>query len=232
MNGILLIDKEPGISSFDVIRRIKHHSVEKLKIGHAGTLDPFASGLLVILLGRATKTMGMFHKMRKGYSFTVEFGYETDTLDPTGEKIFIDTDQHNFTPTEIKSVLLGFRGEQTQIPPIYSAKKVKGKRAYDIARKGGTPVLEPIKVNIYKLEHISGEGSQHTFEATVSSGTYIRSLASDIGRALGSYATTTALRRTFIGDYAVTDAVPSKLLDRIELADKLLPTPTWKENVM
>lgn len=223
--GILLIDKEVGITSYDVIRRIKGELGKGVKIGHAGTLDPFASGLLVILLGKATKSMNMFHAMTKRYCFTLELGYETDTLDPTGEVVERGAIPTDLTEERIQAILKEFIGKIEQKPPIFSAKKIKGKKAYELARKGLKPDLKPKLVEISVLRLISIEGSILSLEAEVSSGTYIRQLAADIGRSFGSFATTIDLRRTQIGKYGVTDAIDSTKFSLGAIFDNLLEIP-------
>jgi len=208
LDGILLVNKEEGITSFDVIRKIKKVLPKDQKIGHAGTLDPFATGLVVILLGKGTKLMNSFHGMKKNYEFTVEFGYETDTQDPTGKKIH-EKSTDEIDKTEIEESLQAFLGEISQTPPKYSAKKVKGERAYKMAREGKEFELPTKQVTIYELILKTSEWPQVKFFASVSAGTYIRTLAVDIARSLDTFATTTKLKRTDIGNYSVDQAIDS-----------------------
>lgn len=223
MNGILLVDKEKGITSYDVIRKLKPLCQRGQKIGHAGTLDPFATGLLVILLGRATKLNESFQKMKKGYIATAEFGYETDTNDPTGE--VIEKDERCFKISEggVAAVAHKMTGEVLQVPPIYSAKRIGGKRAYDLARSGKKFELDPRKVHVFKFEITRYAWPEVDFEIECSSGTYIRKLVVDLARSLGTYATPVSLRRTFIGDYNVEDAVDSGMLKNTDLSGALIP---------
>lgn len=223
MNGILLVDKEQGITSYDVIRRLKPLCPKGQKIGHAGTLDPFATGLLVILLGRATKLNESFQKMKKGYITTAEFGYETDTNDPTGEITEKDNRCLNISEEEITEVVCKMTGEMLQTPPIYSAKKVGGKRAYDLARAGKEFKLDPKKVRVFKFEVMRYTWPKVDLEIECSSGTYVRKLVVDLARKLGTYATPVSLRRTFIGDYRVEDAVGSDVLKKTEVFEALIP---------
>jgi len=229
INGILVIDKNVGISSYDVIRDIKRSSkrvidaicngeygskfiktgecntnVDKLKIGHAGTLDPFASGLLIILLGNATKKFDEFQQMRKRYEVKIEFGYETDTLDKTGtivkqsDEIF----EQEITIEKIKKIInKDLIGDIKQMPPQYSAKKVNGMKAYEYARIGKFVNLKEKNVSVYKFELLGYKYPYAIFEIECSSGTYIRSLVADLGRKLGSYATAIELRRTQTGEF-------------------------------
>lgn len=212
-DGILLIDKPAGWTSFDVVAKIRgkiraQYAIKgekptkrQLKVGHAGTLDPFATGLLIILLGDATKKAGEFLKLDKTYEFTAKLGETSTTGDPEGEI----TQKVGDVPTK-DAVLVSlerFRGEITQIPPSYSAIKIDGKRAYKLAREGKEFDIPSRQVTISRLELVSYEYPYLTCVCDVSSGTYIRSLVEDIGKALGSGAYCAELRRTRIGQYKV-----------------------------
>jgi len=226
LNGILLVDKERGITSYDVIRRLKPLCPRNQKIGHAGTLDPFATGLLVILFGRATKLNEKFQQVKKGYVVTAEFGYETDTNDPTGK--IVEKDDRCFQISEggIIAAVRKMTGEVLQIPPVYSAKKVGGRRAYVLARAGKKFELQPRKVRIYKFGVTRYVWPKVDFEVECSSGTYVRKLVVDLARNLGTYAIPIMLRRTFIGEYSVEDAVDSGMLrsmDASDVSDRLVP---------
>ncbi len=205
VDGILLIDKPEGITSYDVIRRLKPLFEKKQKIGHAGTLDPFATGLLVITLGKCTKLFDKFQEMKKLYRVTGEFGYETDSYDVTGEKTFEGLKK--VSELDLQKSLEKFRGEILQAPPNFSAKRIGGKRAYDLARKKEEFKLEKKEVNIYTLELLTFKFPKFELLVECSKGTYIRSLVVDIARDLKTYATPIALRREKIGDYDVKDAV-------------------------
>lgn len=212
-DGILLIDKEVGISSYDEIRKVKRDFASRgelkgQKIGHAGTLDPFASGLLIIMLGKDCRRFDEFQKMKKTYVVRAEFGYETDTQDCTGEVIFRDESElwKGLTREDVEAeISKSFVGEILQIPPIYSAKKVDGKRAYDLAREGKEIVLQPKIVNVYEFRVIEWYLPFVRFEIVCSSGTYIRTLVRDLAAKLGTRATAVELRRTRVGEYSLND---------------------------
>lgn len=214
IDGILLIDKEEGITSYDVIRRLKYLLPRKYKIGHAGTLDPFATGLLAVLLGKATKLMDTIHGLEKEYEVTAEFGYATDTQDCTGEKT-----NSSSTPLEIskeqleKNIAQYFLGDISQLPPQYSAKKINGQKAYDLARQGKEVDLKPKDIHISKYEIIKYEWPFVTFKVVCSTGTYIRTLVNDLGEKVGTYATAVSLRRTRIGEFNVNDSISTKAIN-------------------
>lgn len=210
IDGILLIDKQEGITSFDVIRKLKRVLEKGQKIGHAGTLDPFATGLLVILLGRATKLMNTFHTFEKEYFVKGELGFETDTQDITGKKIL---EGKHVVPSleEIEGCIReNLLGNILQIPPIYSAKKVDGMRAYDIARKGGNVDLKAKEIFVSKFDVVSYEYPALSCSIVCSTGTYVRTLIKDLGERLGTYATASVLRRVSIGEFNVEMAIKSQ----------------------
>ena len=224
-DGIVLIDKNEGETSFDVVRRMRKF-LKIQKVGHAGTLDPFATGLLIVLLGQGTKLSPYLMSREKKYRATLRLGIETDTQDPTG-RILRRRPVPAFDLETIKEHALGFIGEREQTPPIFSAVRVGGKRAYEFARKGIKPDLKKRKVTIRSLEIISADLPDVTLEVTCSSGTYIRSLASDLGEKLGSGAHLSALRRQSIGPFSLQNALDSEKigLDRTEnaLQDRIIP---------
>jgi tRNA pseudouridine55 synthase len=208
INGILLIDKKKGITSYDVIRNIKKDYPKGTKIGHTGTLDPFATGLLIIMIGReATKLMDRFHKFKKRYIVDAQFGFETDTQDITG--VVLSKSDDGIVPTrkdiEIK-INENFLGKIKQIPPKYSAKKIKGKKAYQLAREGKEFKLKPKEIEIYEFKILEYDYPNIKYEVLCSTGTYIRTLVHDLARVLGTYATATDLRRTDIGPFSVKNA--------------------------
>ena len=176
----------------------------RVKVGHAGTLDPFASGLLVIMVGKATKKATEFLKLDKAYEAELCLGASSTTGDPEGEISQVST--YRPSRQEIEKVLSGRRGAQLQTPPAFSAIKVNGQRAYKLARQGKQVNIEPRQINIYELEMIDYNYPQLRIKTKVSSGTYIRSLAEDIGRDLNTAAYLTALRRTVIGDFDIAEA--------------------------
>lgn len=215
-DGILLIDKAPGWTSFDVVAKIRGArraafkatgvtpTKRQLRVGHAGTLDPFATGLLIILLGDATKRSDEFLKQDKTYEATITLGATSSTGDPEGELTPVSD---NVPSSEAVQAAIGnFTGPITQIPPAYSAIKVNGQRAYKLARKGQDVDIPSRQVTIHSLEVVSFDYPQLHIRTHVSSGTYIRSLAQDIGEALGTGAYCSQLRRTVIGDLNVDDS--------------------------
>ncbi len=208
MDGILLVDKSSGWTSFDVVAKVrsllKQSGIEKPKVGHAGTLDPLAKGLLVVLVGNYTKRAGEFSKLDKTYEVTMKLGVTSNTGDEEGDKTAVS----NRKPSEkeLKTVLKGFEGEIMQTPPQFSAIKINGQRAYKLARKGQKVEIEPRKVTIYSLEITNYGYPEAKFTATVSSGTYIRSLVEDIGKKLGTGAYMSGLNRTRVGKFTLREA--------------------------
>ncbi len=215
-DGILLVDKPTGWTSFDVCAKIRGQiraeyrardekpTKRQLRVGHAGTLDPFATGLLIILLGDATKKADTFLKLDKEYEATIRLGQTSSTGDPEGE-LTSGTDRRP-TLEEINDVLEGLTGEITQTPPIYSAIKVDGQRAYKLARAGKMPDIPTRQVTIHSIEVLEYTYPELKIRTKVSSGTYIRTLAEDIGSALGTGAYCLELRRTKIDAFSVSDA--------------------------
>lgn len=209
MNGILLIDKPTGWTSFDVVAKVRgivrqQTGIKRPKVGHAGTLDPLANGLLVILVGSYCKRAQEYSKLDKQYRVELTLGVTSATDDGEGEKLQVS----DKVPSrdEIEQVISGFTGLIAQVPPIYSAIKVEGKRAYKLARAGEQPKLEPRSVTIHSIDNVDYEYPILKFDTLVSSGTYIRSLARDIGETLGTGAYMSQLRRVSIGQYDVKDA--------------------------
>ena len=209
-NGYLLLRKRPGISSFDALNLIKR-SLDTGKLGHTGTLDKFAEGLLVVLVGRSTRLVPWFTGCDKIYEGTITFGAETDTLDPEGAVI-----AEAPAPSEevLRSALAGFRGDIMQAPPLYSSVHVDGKRAHEIARSGETVEMKVRPVTIHSIELMSFEEQRAKVRVHCSKGTYIRSLARDIALACGSRAHLSELRRTKVATFELSDA-----LDPLEAAD-------------
>ena len=211
-NQIILIDKPAGISSFGVVAKVRRELTtefgHKIKVGHTGTLDPFATGLLILLSGKYTKKSGEFLKLDKVYEATMKLGYTSTTGDPEGE-ITKSAGDH-LRPEEdtsvISAILKSFTGTITQTPPRYSAIKINGQRAYKLARKGQDFEIPSRQVEIYSIEILGFNYPELKIRVHCSSGTYIRTLAEDIGKALGTGAYLTALRRTHIGSYSVANA--------------------------
>lgn len=225
MDGILIIDKPTDWTSHDVVGKLRKILKTK-RIGHTGTLDPFATGVLVMLVGQATRLAQFLDKDAKEYEAVVQLGFETDTGDLTGERRDGEMARQgdSVMESEMEEVLENFRGQIEQIPPMYSAKKVDGKKLYELARKGIEIERKAVNVTIYELEllgEIPNPKSQIRIRVLCTAGTYIRTLAEDIGRELGTGAHLTALRRTRAGNFDLTKAVSIEQLQEIVLAEKL-----------
>jgi tRNA pseudouridine55 synthase len=223
MDGILIIDKPAGITSHDVVARCRRILKTK-RIGHTGTLDPFATGVMVILVGRATRLAQFLDKDAKEYEAVVALGAETDTGDRTGELRITNYKLRKVSVEEIENVLPDFRGEIEQTPPMYSAKKVDGKKLYELARKGVEIERKPVKVKIYELRITNyelPEKSQITICVACSAGTYIRTLAEDIGKKLETGAHLAELRRTKAGKFGIEKAVTLEKLEEIFAENRL-----------
>lgn len=227
LDGILIIDKPEGITSHDVVARCRRILRTK-RIGHTGTLDPFATGVMVILVGKATRLAQFLDKDAKEYIADVRFGFETDTGDRTGELRITNYELREIFEEEIESVLNDFRGEIQQTPPMYSAKKVEGKKLYELARKGVEIERQPVKITIHELELVAPRENGIRLRVLCSAGTYIRVLAEDIGRKLNVGAHLAELRRTKAGKFNIEKAVTLEELDKIvnenKLADVLVST--------
>jgi tRNA pseudouridine55 synthase len=206
-DGVLIVDKEEGETSFSVVRKVKK-LLKVSKVGHAGTLDPFATGLLLVLVGQGTKLSPYLMAGDKTYLGTLTLGTETDTLDRTGRVTAVKP-VPKLDPELVRERARAFVGETEQTPPSFSALKVQGKRAYSLARKGLPVILEKRRVRIMELAVLSLDLPDVTFRVVCSSGTYVRTLAADLGKELGVGAHLKALRRTAIGPYGVEDALRS-----------------------
>lgn len=212
MNGIININKTKGITSFDVIRKLRRILKEK-SIGHTGTLDPLATGVLVVCVGKATGLAQDIESKEKTYIANLDLGYRTDTLDVTGEIL----EKREFIPPtkeEFQKVYENFLGEIEQIPPMYSAIKINGQKLYDLARQGIEVERKARKVKIDSIKIISFTGKNAIVKCTVSKGTYIRTLIDDIGQKLGTLATMTELLRQEVGEYHINK---SYTLEDIEI---------------
>jgi len=200
--GIIAINKPKDWTSFDVVNKIKH-MVKPNKVGHLGTLDPMATGILLVTVGKATKLFDIMQEKQKTYLATFEFGYETDSLDATG----ITQKTSNVIPTreQIEAVLPKFMGKISQIPPLFSAKSVNGVRAYDLARRGETFELKPKQVEVFDIKIIEYKDKILKLEIVCGSGTYIRSIGRDVAYELNSCATMTELVRTKVGKFELKD---------------------------
>lgn len=215
MNGFLLVDKLAGISSFGVVARvrkvIREETGHKIKIGHTGTLDPAATGLMILVLGRYTKRASEFSKLDKTYEAQLTLGSVSTTGDKEGEmsvssKVCPKEDQ-------VIEVINEFIGDIYQTPPAHSAIKIDGQRAYKLARQGKSVKIEPRKITIYDINHIAYDYPKLKFTVSVSSGTYIRSLAKDIGEKLATGAYLSNLRRISVNNFNVKDAISIDKLD-------------------
>ncbi len=222
VNGWLVLDKPVGMTSTQAVGRLKHLFNAK-KAGHAGTLDPLASGILPIAFGEATKTVPFVQDGEKAYRFTVRWGAQTDTDDSEGQ--VIATADLRPSPEAIRAMLPRFTGELMQRPPAYSAIKVNGERAYDRAREGETVDLPPRPVSVHALDLVAADGDEATLEARCGKGTYVRAIARDLGEALGCLGHVTALRRTRVGPLLEAHALGIPALEKQDapLADYLLP---------
>ena len=224
MNGILLIDKPSGWTSSDVVAKLRGILHER-RIGHAGTLDPMATGLLVVFVGRATRAVEFAEAHEKHYQAGLRLGVVTDTQDVTGTAV--GGTPRAVSEQELDSVLEQFRGEITQIPPMYSAIKVNGKKCYEIARRGGEVERKPRKLLISELRISGRDGEDYLLEISCSKGTYIRTLCHDIGAALGCGGCMSSLRRTRIGAFSLDGACRLEQVqaaaDRGEAEKLLLP---------
>lgn len=225
MDGILLIDKPSGWTSFDVVAKVRgiikrKTGLKKPKVGHTGTLDPLATGLLVLVVGDYCKRAGEFSKLDKTYEVTMRLGQTSTTGDDEGIKTEVSDMQ---PPKEaVTNALKRFTGEIEQIPPAYSAIKIDGQRAYNLARAGKTVTLEPRQVTIYSLNLTDYTYPDVKFTSEVSSGTYIRSLVADLGQHLGTGAFMPQLRRMAVGDFDINQALNMEELDPETLESRLV----------
>jgi tRNA pseudouridine55 synthase len=233
-DGILLIDKPKGWTSFDVVAKVRgtvrkeiypavgHDSRagrKRVKVGHTGTLDPLATGLLVLVLGKYTKRVPELSKADKTYEVTMRLGQTSTTGDEEGEKTTVS--KKSPSKSEISAALNQFVGDIQQVPPAYSAIKVNGQRAYKLARAGKEVTIQPRTVTIHAIQLTSYIYPDVRFVARVSSGTYIRTLVADLGTALGTGAYLHNLRRTSVGGFLLDEALPMKSLTAQSIADNL-----------
>lgn len=217
INGFLLVDKPAGISSFGVVARvrrvIREETGRKIKIGHTGTLDPVATGLMILVLGSYTKKAVQFSKLDKSYEAEITLGSTSSTGDSEGKIEFSESTQNTPSKEQVTEVLNEFIGEGLQVPPAHSAIKIDGQRAYKLARQGKPVKIEPRKITIYGINYVAYDYPRLRFTLSVSSGTYIRSLASDIGERLGTGAYLSSLRRISVNEFNVKDAIPTEKLN-------------------
>ncbi len=221
-DGVLVIDKPAEWTSHDVVAKLRK-ILRTRRIGHTGTLDPFATGVLVVCVNRATRLSQFLTADDKEYVATVRLGFATNTGDFTGEPLAPASDAQHITPEQVQEVFPQFRGRIQQIPPMYSAKKVGGVRLHEMARRGEQIERQPIEIEIKELELIADDAGaraqEFTFRVVCSSGTYVRTLAEDIGKRLGVGAHLTRLRRTRAGDRSLDQAVTLEQLGELAEAN-------------
>jgi tRNA pseudouridine55 synthase len=213
MNAVFVIDKPAGLTSHDVVNRARH-ILQQSSVGHLGTLDPMATGVLPLVAGNLTRLAQFYNSSRKSYEGTIRFGFATDTYDAEGDPAG-PLQNVAFSVAQLEPVAHRFRGRIEQTPPAFSAKKVQGVPAYKLARKKKEVKLEPVQVEIQEFEITSCEGDRAQFHARVASGTYMRSVAHDMGVQLGCGAHLESLRRTRVAEFGIADAYT---LERFEAA--------------
>ena len=228
MNGIVIVDKPAGWTSQDVTARLRR-VFQTRRIGHGGTLDPMATGVLPVFVGRATRGVEFFEHAEKTYEATLRLGITTDTEDITGT--VLTESPVSVTREQLEAVLPWFRGDILQVPPMYSALKVNGQKLYELARKGREVERQPRPITIHRLECLEFSGQSARLLVRCSKGTYIRTLCKDIGEALGCGGCMAALRRVQAGEYTIAEAVPLETLLEAEApAQYLRPVDTMFRN--
>ena len=219
MNGIVIVDKPQGWTSQDVTARLRRVYATR-RIGHGGTLDPMATGVLPVFVGRATRGVEFFEHAEKTYETVLLLGRTTDTQDVTGATL-AEKAVH-LSPADIDRVLPRFRGDILQVPPMYSALKVNGKKLYELARKGQEVERQPRPITVFELTNLGFDGTRLSLRVKCSKGTYIRTLCQDIGEALGCGGCMEALRRVRAGEYGIEDAVPLEKILESETPERYL----------
>ena len=219
MNGIVIVDKPQGWTSQDVTARLRR-VFNTRRIGHGGTLDPMATGVLPVFVGRATRGVEFFEHAEKTYEAVLQLGITTDTEDTSGT--VLEEKEVNISEAEFLGILPKFRGEIQQIPPMYSALKIDGQKLCDLARKGKTVERKPRPITIFELECLEFSGNTARLRVRCSKGTYIRTLCKDIGQALGCGGCMAALRRVTAGEYTIEESVPLDVLLEAENPDTYL----------
>ncbi len=220
MNGVLIIDKPAGLTSHDVVNRARRLLHER-SIGHLGTLDPMATGVLPLVIGNLTRLAQFYTASEKTYEGTIRFGFATDTYDAEGEST-TPPQPVALRPEQLEALAARFRGVIEQTPPPFSAKKIKGVPAYKLARRQKPVLLQPVQVEIKEFEIVAVEGDRASFRARVTSGTYMRSVAHDMGRELACGAHLESLRRTAVAEFTLADA---HTLDQLAEATSSAGTP-------
>jgi len=224
MHGLVILDKPAGVTSHRALAPVKAAVPRGVRVGHAGTLDPFATGVLLVLIGDATRLFDAVGTLEKEYEANVLFGEETETLDPEG-KVVRKADPGPTTPDGLADALAALTGEVDQIPPAFSALKVGGRRASDRARAGEIPELSPRRVTIHEMAIMEHEWPRVRIRVRCGSGTYVRAIARDLGTAIGLPARLDALRRTAIGPFLAADGLaPDAAAGRTEIRAALVPS--------
>lgn len=223
-NGVLPIDKPVGPTSHDIVARARR-TLGVRRIGHTGTLDPFASGLLLLCIGPATRLAEYLTALPKAYEATLRLGFATETDDHLGRPLSEERESSTVDPEALRIAFAHQQGEIEQLPPLYSAKKIEGERMYEIARRGGTVTPTPVTVTISKLLLTRIALPEVDFEVECSSGTYIRAIARDVGEEVGTGAHLTRLRRTKIGQFTLEGALRMEDIEDAERVARALITP-------
>lgn len=223
MNGILVVNKPAGYTSHDIVSKIRKELNMK-KVGHTGTLDPLATGVLPILLGNGTKLSKYLINHDKEYIATIKLGEKTDTGDIEG-KVIERKELVSFSEKQLLQVLEGFKGKQKQFPPMYSAIKINGKKLYEYARNGESVEVQPREIEIYGIELLSFNSREITIKIACSKGTYIRTLCEDISEKLDNLGTMLALQRTKVGEFEIEKAITLEELQNVSIVQNYLITP-------
>lgn len=219
MNGLLILDKPAGMTSHDVVARVRRVTGEQ-SVGHLGTLDPMATGVLPLLLGRFTRLAQFFNSSEKAYTGAIRFGFATDTYDADGRSVG-EPRSVALTLEQIRTTAARFQGDIEQMPPAYSAKKIEGKPAYKLARDGKIPELKPVRIRVdaFTIDRVEGELAD--FSMRISAGGYVRSIAHSMGEALGCGAHLASLRRTGAGPFALEQAIPLSEIESLAAEGRL-----------
>jgi tRNA pseudouridine55 synthase len=219
VNGLLILDKPGGMTSHDVVARVRRATGEQ-SVGHLGTLDPMATGVLPLLLGKYTRLAQFFLTSEKAYAGTMRFGFATDTYDAEGQTVG-EVRPVALTLDDVRAEAAKFRGELWQMPPPYSAKKIEGKPAYKLARAGKTPELKPVKITVEAFAIESVEGDTARFTMRISAGGYVRAVAHAMGQAMGCGAHLASLRRTAAGGFTLDQAMTVEAMEALAAERKI-----------
>ena len=221
MDGVIIINKQKGFTSHDIVNAIRK-KLDIKKVGHTGTLDPNATGVLPILVGKATKISKYLIEHDKTYIATIKLGEKTDTGDSEGQVIETKKVSENLEKEEIEQALTDFLGKQKQLPPMYSAIKINGKKLYEYAREGQEVKVEPRDIEIYKIKLLEYKNNKIKFEVECSKGTYIRTLCEDVANKLGTLGYMEGLQRTKVNNFDIKDAISLEYLDKVTIKEKII----------